>query len=51
MQVTVQLRPTEADLLRHLAFNERRTPKAQAAYLLARALAGSPPKETEVVVT
>ncbi len=38
MQVTVQLRPDEADKLRQIAFAERRTPKAQAAHLLAAML-------------
>lgn len=39
MQVTLQLRPTEAHVLARLAFDERRTPRRQAEQLLAEALA------------
>lgn len=49
MQVTLMLRPGEADVLRKLAHSERRTPRAQAAVLLAEALnqqAQQPTKET-----
>jgi hypothetical protein len=38
MQITVALRANEAAVLRKLAANERRTPRAQAAYIIAKAL-------------
>ena len=39
MQVTLQLRPSEADTLARIAFAERRTTRRQAEQLLAEALA------------
>jgi hypothetical protein len=39
MQVTLQLRASEADILTRLAFAERRTARRQAEQLLAEALA------------
>ena len=47
MQITVALKADEAALLRKIAADERRTPRAQAAYIIAKHLSQQP-KEVQV---
>jgi hypothetical protein len=53
VQVTLQLRPRDADVIKRIALAERRTPRLVAQQLLRGAIAGQTiePKNTEVPVT
>ena len=53
MQITLQLRASEADVLTRMALSERRTARRQAEYLLAEALArqAKEAKEQEATLT
>jgi hypothetical protein len=53
MQVTLQLRPKDADVIKRIALTERQTPRRVAQQMLRDAIAKetATPKNTEALIT